>query len=272
MFSLLTFYKYRFWFSSGFAGFLGLFIFFYFIYPKITELENLKIKYNDLIETYHSISELPKKNSFIPSQKPIEPYPSQIALLSDVIKTSRYDSVKILSLERIHRIDDKAVIPGINLTLRGNFSSLTAFLTYMKTQLSLLVVSDFAFYGVQNTLNLSLTLYSIPGAMLQRSKKAYGLGSRPLLPSPLFCESEKITYFKLPTAEEVMTHISVREIKKIGYLRKDKKSQALLLLPNKQMFFAHQGMIIGKEHALIHNITPDGIYAKLPNKKRVMIG
>jgi hypothetical protein len=154
----------------------------------------------------------------------------------------------------------------IRLISIGNFKELYAFISAIEQQSYPASIQDFSYkLTKQNQLLLSMVILSN-----YKKRQYFPQVSTDNLNNP-FCQQKgmELLLYKNDLLESRITPLM--QIKMVGYFKQDKRSQALLSLPNKTLIFVEPGSVIGQEQGVVNKINRHQVQVKLINGKKVII-
>lgn len=237
----MIYYKYR-W-VCGFLLFLfsslaGFYLFIAEDQQKLQRLSSQALKLTQQLATMYQVNQ----------QKPSTQvtYHYQYADALEMVFLSAYSAQA--SLQRISLQGQFADLDTIQLRANGSFKQLKDFLVQLQHQPILIVVTDLSWCVLHaETLELKLTMNmfkDVPARVVALNTDAFAQ-------SP-FCNRKQFY------AEET-TQMPLESLQMVGYLQKDKRSEAWFRLPNNTLMSVKVADRIGSERGVVTQVTPEQV-------------
>lgn len=241
-------YPYRWYLASLFSGIILLFGYGYDLKPIWNELHTQKINEKTMaseLTHLHALlssnrhDRLVKQENFSNQTDHMQVIPALVA---------------IVRLQGLHLQSIQEQAPLLHLVVRGNFNQLVAF-TFMLANDAAMMIRDFEL-GETDDKQLQMTL------TMRVENKIISFDNSFIntmhLQNP-FCGMNHSTTQDLATSSNVLSSISLHQIKMVGYIHQGDRSAAMILLPNETTMSIAQGFILGAERGVVTQIQHNQI-------------
>lgn len=243
-------YRYRKWLSA-FIVMIGLYLeYHYIVYPfqaKIEGLESARQQHQASLGLSHQTSDALSYE--------VNSLESDEHLLLNLTTAWQKAGLKLIS---VSPVSNKTLTPPIremdHVVLQGSFAAWQSFIAAYREQ-RMLVVFDQLKMNILPDENLSIAMDVLlmeNNVLIKESKRATSLTNP-------FCHAASIVDMTTPNKEVSLGSFSIKALKMLGYLSNQLHAVAWVLLPNGELVELKQGEWVGKESAVVHEITPSFI-------------
>lgn len=237
----------------------------YDIYPNFTQLKLATKIENNLAKKIILIKESTSKNRpaislFSSSEK------DQVLKIHHLVMFAQKSGLRI---KKVNVLYDENEYGGdklnVQLIASGDFMQLAAFIFAIENRNLLVSMHDFSCKLIQNTMLLSMSIWVANYKSLSYAKNTnQNFLSKWNNP---FCLPYQFRSNAESNTSSDLQRISIDQLKMIGYLHKNERTQALILLPNGIVKLIGYGSTIGKEHGKVVYIYHNKIIINLQNEK-----
>lgn len=160
------------------------------------------------------------------------------------------------------------LIPFLELVAMGGFSEISHFLSALHNNFSIYLMTDLSLDVVRdNLLELKVKILFIESAKMERSVVMFDE-----LSSPFCLSSTQVPVFgNVNNLEKKPQAYKLIYLKQVGLIQVNKKEKSLIRLPDNQIIEAEVGDVLGREHAIVMQITKTETQLLLPNKHYYII-
>ena len=170
------------------------------------------------------------------------------------------------TLQRVHLQISLPAQDSVQLAAAGSFKQLANFIFTLQHQPILMMVTDFSWRLPSiNQLTLNMTVQLLKYGMPRKQFNDNQFSNT----DSAFCTADKSLSDVRVNLAQAQT-IPLAWLKMAAYLRQDNRIEAWVRLPNDGLISVKKADRIGKEHAVITQITPEQIVMTTAQGKRVI--
>lgn len=260
-------YEYRWWYAVFIvASVIGLGTVF-LLKPIFSHIAELKERERQLHKKIKQGQRLAKQYA-LKDHASISSPRAPSALLSDLIMYAQANGLMVLNAHFLPgEAEENSEVAKVKLMVQGNFLKLFLFLEALNQSRFPMVALDFS-YEAKAEENF---IFTANVAIFRQENPQFVSKTGEKIPQNPFCFALPFIHQRPENEGVKAPNFSIKTIKMTGYMEQEKRSQALLFLPDLTLVTASFGDVIGKEKAKVIEIQPHYVNLLLPNQERVLL-